>query len=119
MSLLHALTLQSGDVILISFNCYECRVIENETDSPFSHSGVVLKDESGNLKIAQSLGQIALYNPQDFFKYKTPNTKAYVYRAYELHSSLELDKKMLDVFILVYKGLLFYVKFLWNNYDNK
>lgn len=114
-----AISLQSGDVVLISFNCYECRVIESETESTFSHSGVVVKDEFGNLKIAQSLGVVALYNPEDFLKNRTPNTKAYVYRAHELIESHDLDKKMLDVFNLDFKGILFDSKYLWNNYDSK
>ena len=46
---LFALELKSGDLILISFNCYECRVIESETNSKFSHSGVILINQKNEI----------------------------------------------------------------------
>ncbi|MBC7540845.1 MAG: hypothetical protein H7281_18635, partial [Bacteriovorax sp.] len=56
-----AFDLKAGDVLLISFNCYECRVIESETNSKFSHSGVIVKNELSEILVGQSLGQVALY----------------------------------------------------------
>lgn len=115
----HALELHSGDVILISFNCYECRVIESETNSSFSHSGVVIKDENGAMKVGQSLGMVALYELKDFLKNRTPNTKAFVYRPIEIakNTNPDFEKHMLDVFNNKYKGALFDSRYLWNNYD--
>ena len=72
---LKAFELQSGDIILISFNCYECRVIESETNSPFSHSGVVVKNEKGELMVAQSLTTVRLSSLQDFLMNFTLNIK--------------------------------------------
>jgi hypothetical protein len=114
-----ALTLKSGDVLLISFNCYECRVIESETNSDFSHSGVVIKDENGNIKIGQSLGFVALYDLPSFLKNRTPNTKAFVYRPLELLNSenKNIDLDMFKIFQTEFKGALFDSNYLWNNID--
>lgn len=117
---IHALTLQPGDVLLISFNCYECRVIESETNSPYSHSGVVIENEKHEIKIAQSLGMIALYQPNDFYKNKTPGTKIGVYRSYEISKLMnaEFKNKMLNTFNEKYKGILFDSTYLWDNVDS-
>lgn len=116
---LSATELKVGDVILISFNCFECKMIESETNSNFSHSGVVIRDENGNLKIAQSLGVVALYNLNDFLKNKTPNTKAFVYRSYEIESQInsKFEADMKRLFDLDFKGALFDVEYKWNNFD--
>jgi len=63
-----ALELQSGDVLLISFNCYECRVIESETNSTFSHSGVVITSMDKEISVAQSLGSVGLFSLENFKK---------------------------------------------------
>lgn len=119
---IHAFELQSGDVILMSFNCYECRVIESETNSVFSHSGVVIKNNDGDILVGQSLTQVRLSSLKDFLKNKTPGTMASVYRPFELsniHNQPELQKKMFEVFENEFKGLPFDSKYLWNNFDDK
>lgn len=114
-----ALELKTGDAILISFNCYECRVIESETNSKFSHSGVIFKLPNGELKVAQALGKVHLINLQEFLKYKTPNTKASIYRSKEidLKSNNNLYQSMLSVFEEKFLGLKFDSKYYWNNVD--
>ena len=113
-------TLQSGDVLLISFNCYECRVIESETESNFSHSGVIIKNEKNELNVGQSLGQVALYPIKEFLKNKTPNSKVAIYRPVELSQKLtpSYEKEMLKVFKNKYQGLKFDSRYLWDNYDS-
>ena len=113
-----------GDILLISLNCYECRVIESETNSLFSHSGVAIKDEEGRIRIAQSLGSLDHFSYADFSKNKTPGTFIHVYRAVELKNisaqkrSL-LEKVMLDVFNEQFKHAPFDSKYLWNNFNSK
>ena len=75
--------LQTGDVVLLSLNCMECRVIESETNSLFSHSGVVVKDQDNIVRIAQSLGSVALFSFADFTRNITPKTFVLVYRPRE------------------------------------
>jgi hypothetical protein len=126
MHFAHALDLQNGDVLLMSFNCYECKVIESETQSTFSHSGVVIKDETHQIKIGQSLGFVALYNLDQFVKNKTPGTTISVYRPKEflklseqLEEKKSLEERMLNLFNSTYKGAPFDEKYLWNNFDDK
>ncbi len=119
-----ALDLQNGDVLLISFNCYECRVIESETNSTFSHSGVIIKNETHEIRVGQSLGSIALYPLDQFLKNKTPGTIVSVYRPKEFENlnpseRISLEERMLSVFNSVFKGAPFDTKYLWNNFDNK
>lgn len=109
--------LKSGDVILISLNCYECRMIESETDSKFSHSGIVLFDEENKLKVGQSIGKIALFDLNIFLKNVTKGSKIAVYRSYELNNQNVSSAKMLKVFKEKYEGIIFDKNYLWNNLD--
>ena len=119
-----ALELKAGDVLLISFNCYECRVIESETDSKFSHSGVMIKNKLNQLQVGQSLGQVALYNLDQFLKNKTPGTNVSVYRPKEFQNlnsaqRASLESQMIIIFDSVFKGAPFDSKYLWNNFDSQ
>lgn len=119
-----AVDLQSGDVILMSYNCYECRVIESETNSPYSHSGVVLKNEAGQVMVAQSIGFVNTYTLEKFLSRQTPGTRADVFRPQKflklnLKSQKKLNAKMLEVFNQTYKGAPFDVLYLWDNFDSE
>ncbi len=112
--------LRSGDVLLLSLHCYECRMIESETESLFSHSGVVVLNEQNELRVAQSLGRVALYTIKDFTKNITPGTYVHVYRAKEFKNlsprkKTELSFTMLDVFNEQFAGAPFDSKYIWNN----
>jgi hypothetical protein len=119
-----ALDLKPGDVLLISFNCYECRVIESETNSNFSHSGIAVKTESNEIKIAQSLGKVALYSLSDFLKPITPNSNVAVYRPKDLLNlntidQKKLEQKMIEVFNSKFSGAPFDTQYIWDNFDSK
>lgn len=99
-------------------------MIESETESLFSHSGVVILDEAGNVKIGQSIGRVAMDSFADFTKNKTPGTFVHVYRPKELSklSEVQYDKltmSMLDTFNTQFKGAPFDSKYVWNNYNAK
>lgn len=116
--------LRSGDVVLLSLNCIECRVIESETNSLFSHSGVIVFDQDQKMKVAQSIGNVALFSYADFTRNITPGTFVHVYRAREFKSlsltkKAMLEKSMLDVFNEKYRGAPFDSKYIWNNFNAK
>lgn len=116
--------LSGGDIVTLSLNCYECRMIESETESAFSHSGVVLIDEQGRTRIAQSLGRLDHFSLAEFTKNITPGTKVHVYRPRELKgldkkSRTMLDKNMLDTFNEKFKNAPFDSKYLWNNFNSQ
>ncbi len=112
--------LRAGDVILLSLNCYECRVIESETESLFSHSGVVMLDQNNSVKIAQSIGAVAMDSFSDFIRNKTPGTFVHVYRPKEFKKMSnvaydQLSHNMLDLFKTKYQGAPFDSRYVWNN----
>jgi hypothetical protein len=116
--------LRAGDVVLLSLNCIECRVIESETDSLFSHSGVIIVDQDQKIKVAQSIGNVALFSYADFTGNITPGTYVHVYRPREFKNLSEtkkamLEKSMLDVFNEKYRGAPFDSKYIWNNFNSK
>lgn len=116
--------LQTGDVVLLSLNCMECRVIESETNSLFSHSGVVVIDQDKIAKIGQSLGSVALFSFADFTRNITPKSFVHVYRPREFKKLSAqqlsmLEKNMLDTFNDKYKGAPFDSKYIWYNYNVK
>ena len=116
--------LQTGDVVLLSLNCWECRVIESETNSLFSHSGVVIRDKNKTIKIAQSLGSVALFSYADFTRNITAGTWLHVYRPrefkkYSVQQRLILEQRMLNVFNKKYLGAPFDSKYIWDNYNSK
>ncbi|MDD4973172.1 MAG: YiiX/YebB-like N1pC/P60 family cysteine hydrolase [Bacteriovorax sp.] len=118
----HAFDLKAGDVLLISFNCYECRVIESETNSKFSHSGVIIKNELNEIFVGQSLGHVALYPLDQFLKNKTPGTIVSIYRPKEFLNlqnaeRTALEERMLSTFNSIFKDAPFDTKYLWNNFD--
>lgn len=121
----HALSvtdLKAGDVVLLSLNCYECRMIESETESLFSHSGVVIVDETGRTRIAQSLGRLDHFSFGDFTKNITPGTKVHVYRPREFKTlssekRVLMQKVMLDIFNEKFKNAPFDSKYIWNNFN--
>lgn len=114
--------LRAGDVVLLSLNCYTCRMIESETDSAFSHSGVVVIDETGRTRIAQSLGRLDHFSFVEFTKGITPGTVVHVYRPREFKNlsakkRMELHQNMIDVFNEKFKNAPFDNKYLWNNFN--
>lgn len=116
--------LQVGDVLLLSLNCYECRMIESETDSLFSHSGVVIVDEYGVLRVGQALGSLHAATYADFIRNKTKGTYVHVYRPKEfLNLTVEqvdfMEGIMLDVFNERFKNAPFDSRFIWDNYNSK
>ncbi|WP_127716890.1 YiiX/YebB-like N1pC/P60 family cysteine hydrolase [Halobacteriovorax sp. HLS] len=59
--------LKVGDIILLDLDCYSCQVIEDETNSRFSHSGVVISD-GRELYVAQSLSNVHHLKVNDFLR---------------------------------------------------
>lgn len=115
--------LQGGDVVTLSLNCYECRMIESETESAFSHSGVIIIDEQGRTRIAQSLGRLDHFSLAEFTKNITPKTAVHVYRPVEFKKMGQgmrslLEKSMLDLFNEKFKNAPFDSKYLWNNFNS-
>lgn len=65
----HAFTLKSGDVLLQPLHCYLCNLIEAQTNSSYSHVGIVVSDEK-KLYVLEAWQTVRL-TPLDEFLQKT------------------------------------------------
>jgi hypothetical protein len=104
-----ALELKVGDVILLDLDCYSCQRIESETNSRFSHSGVVISDGE-ELFVAQALSNVHHLSVRDFLKM----TPKYVV----LRTSRNLSKFKKDhwkVYLNNFYKLPFDYDYLWDD----
>lgn len=112
-----------GDVILIDINCYLCKVIRSETNSAYSHSGLVVGEKNGEFLIAQSLGTTEVVTGTEFLSLKRQKSSVKVIRSTELNNLFKYNKKefasrirlMQYIYFNKYEGTKFDRDFLWNN----
>jgi hypothetical protein len=115
-----------GDIVLIDINCYMCGVIKDETDSSYSHSGLVIGDNGTEYLIAQSLGKTDVVTTTDFLSNQAKNSSVKILRSKELdylyrnnpreyNSRIQTLKYM---YLHKYQGLKFDREFLWDNVDD-
>jgi hypothetical protein len=63
--------LRSGDIILMPLRCGTiCTMIQDENDSPYTHSGIVLKNNLGNIVIAESSTEVSSLDPKSFLSFR-------------------------------------------------
>jgi len=116
----NAFELKTGDIILISFNCYECKLIEEETHSNYSHSGVI-QIKNGEVNVLQALTNVHAIKLSEFLKYKRKDTQSLILRAKESEliegeiSQNEFEKVYQEKF----KGLKFDSFYSWENFDEE
>lgn len=128
------LKLRPGDVILLSLNCYVCRLIEAEEGLPYSHSGIVLYDPTvKELGVAQALNGVAFLPLSQFLSQRKNGSHALVLRSQELEqlaqlsltmgarisSFTQLTSAMWQSFDKQFKGKAFDAHFLWDNQDQE
>lgn len=110
-------SLQSGDVIVQSFDCMECRLIQDETNSPYVHSGIIVRDRDGVLKVAEALGPVGL-TPLNKFLARGKINSFFRSKEIQVYSESEFqdfDKKLSQVFFDSFWKLPFDNDFLWDN----
>ena len=69
------ISLEVGDVILIPVKCYVCSAIEVNTNSRFSHLGIVINKQK---EVAHALGKVKKEPFENFLKMKDPSREAAV-----------------------------------------
>lgn len=115
--------LRVGDILLLELPCYSCQRIAQETRSRFSHSGLILQNEHGELVVAESLNTVRVVGLQSFVNRSTKGATVKLMRTDEWqesdteNSNQSREKKMWSVFQNQYNGLLFDHSFLWNQRD--
>ena len=113
--------LRSGDVVLLSLNCWVCSLIEAETRSNFSHIGVVIKDPTDmQMKILEASSQgVRKSTVPDFLSKRKSGTNVFVYRPLELEMYQENDLAlaMNTLFVKKCASKEYDPDFLWENYS--
>ena len=119
--------LHAGDVVLIALNCYVCRVINETTESPYNHSGLILDTDLGLVsRVAQSLQSTHELSLSDFLRQAGKRSPIKILRPRELDNSYKNDHEAFestttvlnDVFAQEMRGRAFDDNYLWNNVDN-
>lgn len=112
-----AQNIQSGDIIVQSFDCMECRLIQDETNSPYVHSGIIIRDHDGVLKVAEALGPVGLTPINKFLARGKINSifRSKEIQAYSQSEFQDFDQKLTQVFFDFFWKLPFDNDFLWDN----
>jgi hypothetical protein len=110
---------QPGDIILLELNCFTCRLIAEETDSRFSHSGLVLRSPEGKLRVLESLRMVEDVSLESFLARSAPGASALVMRSFDssLFQHKALQERMWSEYKQRWYGLPFDFQFLWDNFS--
>lgn len=103
-------TLETGDVILLDLDCWSCSLIEDETQGPFSHSGLVFRNDN-SIHIGQSLGEVYLLEINSFLALS--NKKATVLRPRKINAKHKKDLK--ELYFTKYEGVVFDHDYTWGD----
>jgi hypothetical protein len=60
--------LRTGDILLQPLNCYLCNAIEALEGSVYSHSGLVVREASGSIRILESIGGAGMVSLAEFMR---------------------------------------------------
>ena len=101
---------QSGDVLLISLNCYSCALIERASGAPYSHSGIILKI-GRQWRVAQALGEVHDVSLSEFMALRKQGTRIAHLRAIDLVTSEQELVANYKSFI----GIPFDRNYLWDD----
>jgi hypothetical protein len=96
-------------------NCYSCHIIESETGSPYSHSGLLVREDNEWI-VLEALEKVKKTPLETFKKYVRPGTKPHLYRLKEWEQEDQArNQKILNRFHESYDGRPFDRSYLWNN----
>ena len=77
-----SLKLRSGDILLQPLHCWACNLIEAETESEFSHIGVVTKVENGEVFVGEAFTKVREVTLEEFNSKTQKGLKLKVMRPY-------------------------------------
>ena len=113
-----ALTLQAGDILLQSNDCYLCALIEAEEHTPYSHMGVVVSNLD-QWNVLEAWGNVRRTSLAEFLGRKRAGTQTLVLRADDVGklSATMGSATLLTRFQTFFEGKNYDPDFLWNNSD--
>jgi len=118
------LEVRTGDIILLPLDCFSCRMIADEEETKFSHSGVALVDAAGKISVVEALGKVRAVTLEEFLQRTAKSQHAILLRSHELDQLYTLDfvafKEFQSaaniLFTKAFAGLPFDHDYLWDNY---
>ncbi len=112
--------LKTGDVILVTLPCQICSVIEAEEKAPFSHMGLVARDQ-GEVFVLDAYDRVRRSPLHTFLDMTKKGSLPLVVRAKGANgSAFEFQsKEFLERFSSRYEGLSYDSEFLWDNRDER
>ena len=116
-SLSIATDLRSGDLIFLSLPCYTCRVIEQETQSQYSHVGVVLISPQGQTFVAEAWGKVKFTPLKDYLAKSRKGFSPGYYRvkSFAVSQNSLLRQRLWEDFKTKFEGLDYDGEFLWDD----
>jgi hypothetical protein len=109
----HAIDLKVGDLLLQPLNCFSCSLIEQQTQSPYSHIGVIIAIQEKQVFVAEAFMQVRVQSLQEFARKTQKGERIKIRRPFFV--SADFYQTYLERF----DGLNYDAKFLWSNFDEK
>ncbi|MBS1959022.1 MAG: hypothetical protein JST80_06080 [Bdellovibrionales bacterium] len=121
--LAQAVTLKPGDVVLISQPCFMCSLIEIEEGLPYSHGGVIVRDQVGHIWVLEALNQIGRIPLETFLAHRRKGTEPLYLRPH-LKSTIAgkpnaFNTWLVQRFNTQFAGHSYDPDFLWSNRDDR
>jgi hypothetical protein len=109
------LKLEIGDILLQPLQCWSCGLIEQEENTKYAHSGLVVSLEP--LLVAESISE-AHAIPYELFRARNKKSEPLkVMRLKDKKLQTKLKRGFYQRFVRDYKGIKFDPLYLWNNVD--
>lgn len=109
------LKLEIGDILLQPLQCWSCGLIEQEENTKYAHSGLVVSLEP--LLVAESISE-AHAIPYELFRARNKKGEPLkVMRLKDKKLQTKLKRGFYQRFVRDYKGIKFDPHYLWNNVD--
>jgi uncharacterized protein YycO len=103
--------LKAGDILLQPLHCWLCSLIEAQTNSPYSHIGILGADK----KVYEAWGSVKATELNEFIAKTQKDEKIEVLRPVD---KVDIDK-MKEDFEILFEGNEYDRQFLWNNFDEQ
>jgi hypothetical protein len=101
--------LKVGDILLQPLHCYSCNLIEAQTQSEYSHIGVVVSKKNNDFMVAEAFGKVRVVTFSEFDKKTQKGLSLEILRPHYVSEDLYLN------YLNQFDGLPYDSKFLWDS----
>jgi len=111
---------QVGDIIFTTYRpCRVCLVIEDESDSPYSHLGIIVKVTSSEVLVADSLGIVKTSSANEFIEKSAYATLFRIKEKFLNMTKKDFSLALFQSYEDEFQGLKYDRYFQWDNYDEE